>query len=81
LSQNKRPTSAIGRLTALFQYLRYTTFIFLYPLGVGGAEFTLFRKKLLSLDQLKAASTREKLDTGIVFLALLAWPKGALTFV
>ena len=45
-------------------------------MGVGGGEFTLFRKKLLSLDQLKAASTREKLDTGIVFLALLVWPKG-----
>ena len=79
LSQSKGPTTSIGRLTALFQYLRYTTFILLYPLGVGGAELTLFRKKLPPLDKLKAASTREKLDTGIVFLALLAWPKGMLT--
>ena len=77
----KGPSTPIGRLTALFQYLRYTTFILLYPLGVGGAELTLFRKKLPPLDKLKAASMREKLDTVIVFLALLAWPKGVFTCV
>lgn len=76
LSQGKGPTTPIARLLALFQYLRYTAFILLYPLGVGLGELTLFRKKLLSVDQLKAASTRKKLDTGVVFLALLVWPKG-----
>ena len=44
-------------------------------------ELTLFRKKLLSLDQLKVAPTRDKLDAGVVFLALLVWPTGMSTSV
>jgi hypothetical protein len=81
LSHGKAPGTPIARLTALFQYLRYTAFIVLYPLGVGGGEFSLFRKKLLSLDQFKAASAREKVDAVVVFLALLLWPKGTFRYL